>query len=54
MDTDLMSRKCYKCYKNTGKTFRLIVAVMTHDVIVLLRVCLVLPLCQHAKRSKAV
>ena len=44
----------YKCYTNTGKTFRLSVAVMTYDFIVLLSVCSVLPLLQHVKRSKAV
>ena len=54
MNTDLMITKCYKCYTTTGKFFRLIVAVMTHDFIVLLSVCLVLPLLQHVKRSKAV
>ena len=54
MNTDLTITKSYKCYTTTGKTFRLIVAVMTHDFIVLLSVCLVLPLLQHVKRSKAV
>ena len=53
MNTDLMITKCYKCYTNTGKTFRLIVAVMTHDFIVLLSVCAVLALLQHVQRSKA-
>ena len=54
MNTDLMITYCYKCYTNTGKTFRLSVAVMTHDLIVLLCVCPVLPGLQHVKRSKAV
>ena len=54
MNTDLMITKCYKCYTNTGMTFRISVAVITYGFIVLLSVCGVLSLLQHVKRSKAV
>ena len=54
MNTDLMITKCYKCYTTTGKTFRLIVGVMTYGFIVLQCDCTVWPVLQQVKRSKAV
>ena len=54
MNTDLMITQCYKCYTNTGKTFRLSVAVMTYGCTVLQCDCTVWPVLQHGKRSYAV